>query len=280
MKIIQGDDRVHTLLRLYSTVWSEGVAQTVRGQKILNVRDLAVEMDMNEGPVFTNFKVRNFNLSYAKREWLWYLGADKYDSSIEQYATMWKKLKQQDGSYYSNYGQYLFGLNLLGDGRYPEKSQFDYVIDTLKGDESSRRASMALLKQEHLFEANTDVVCTYAINFAIEGMHLHMTVMMRSNDVIFGFTNDAFCFGELYEFVYQRLRDETYGWLKRGTYTHLANSMHVYERHFEMIEQIIMAGRNEFSPIYRPEPTPAEVRDLVKSNGKVSYGEYSNWLKT
>src|SRR5690606_30286682 len=130
----------------------------------------------------------------------------------------------------------------------------DYVVQTLDDDPNSRRASMVLLKREHLFDTNSDVVCTYAINFCIEDDRLHMTVMMRSNDVIFGFTNDAFCFSQLYDFVYALLKERLFR-LKYGTYTHMTNSMHVYERHFLMIESICASGPHGFIPVpyVRPE---------------------------
>jgi thymidylate synthase len=261
---------------MYAAV-ADGLEQPVRGQKVRNVHNMAVELDMQEGPVFTNFGARNFSLDYAKREWLWYVGADKYDDSIQQHATMWAKLKQPDGSFFSNYGQYIFDDR----SKYLEEpvgSQFDYVVDTLKADPFSRRASIVLLRSDHLFGDNSDVVCTYAINFCIEGGALHMTVMMRSNDVIFGFTNDAFCFGELYEFVYSQLV-EYLPPLARGTYTHFTNSMHVYERHFDMIKRIVAEGVDEFTHLQRPVPQPDEVRDLIKSRGTTAYGQYTNWLK-
>lgn len=277
MYLIQGQNRVRSLLLMYEAV-RNGVVQQVRGQEVRNVRNLTICLNMVEGGVFTNFKARNFNLHYAKREWIWYLGADPYDDSIEKYASMWKKLQQPDGSYYSNYGQYMFGPD--PNVTFQTPSQFDYVVDTLKKDEFSRRASMMLLHREHLFGGNSDVVCTYAINFAIEDSRLHMTVMMRSNDVIFGFTNDAFCFSQLYEFVYKRLSDEKYPYLQYGTYTHMANSMHVYQRHFEMIDKIVEDGPDGFVPVIQPELKADEARDLVKSRGKVAYGAYTQWLQT
>jgi thymidylate synthase len=265
-----------TLLNLYGTVM-KGVECTVRGQKVINVRNLAVVMEGRDLPCITSFDARGLNLDYAKKEWLWFLGADKYDDSICKHATMWQKLKQPDGSFYSNYGQYMFGRNDNG-GKYVS-SQFDYVVNTLATDENSRRASMVLLNRDHLFAENSDVVCTYAINFTIENTQLHMTVMMRSNDVIFGFTNDAFCFSQLFEFVYLRLKDEHYGWLKRGTYTHFTNSMHVYERHFDMIERIVRGGPDGHYELMVPSPTADEVRSLVNSGGKDGSGPYVDWLK-
>lgn len=265
-----------TLLDLYRWVLA-GREKSPRGQRILEIRDLAVSFAADQPPL-TSFEARNLNLAYAKQEWLWYLRADPYDASIMQHAKMWQKLQQPDGMFYSNYGQYIFGP-------VPQTSQFQYVVDTLVMDPHSRRASMTLLKREHLYHDNSDVVCTYAINFSIDTLlsgvqMLDMTVMMRSNDVVFGFTNDAFCFWNLMEFVYQcvKLHIPT---LLRGTYTHFTNSMHVYERHFDMVKRIVSEGLGGYWLIEVPTPTVEEVWALVHGRGNLeaSSGKYTDWLK-
>lgn len=271
MYVINRSDNVHTMLQMYRAV-SKGVRSNPRGSECRNVHNLAAIFDLNQ-PVITSFRARNFNLKYAKQEWLWYLRGNKFDSSIEQYATMWKKLQQPDGSYYSNYGQYIFGSN--GD----KTTQFGYVIETLKADPDSRRASITLLQPHHLFAENTDVVCTYAINFTIEDCKLNMTVMMRSNDVIFGFTNDAFCFTQLYILVFKIL-EHKYSWLLKGTYTHFTNSMHVYDRHFKMISEIVEQGYDGYENLPIPlDPSYDECVSMIVDKGVVINGAYSAWLK-
>jgi thymidylate synthase len=259
-----------TILNMYRMVWRGGHESEARGQKTKNIRNLAVVMDAATAPL-TSFKARNLNLAYCKREWLWYLGADKMDASIMEHAKMWTKLQQPDGSFYSNYGQYMFA----GEGEKP--SQFVYCLNQLKEDAGTRRASMVLLQPYHLFPENTDTVCTYSINFCIEEDTLHMTVMMRSNDVIFGFTNDAFCFQQLYTFMLALLRRK-YNKLRAGTYTHIANSMHVYERHYEMIDAIIRGGMRFYEPIQVPAMYDTEAAELIKSKGQYNEGVYPRWL--
>lgn len=268
MIVIQdrGMDMPHILLRMYEAVW-RGHAVRARGMMTRNVRNMAIVMPASVPPV-TSFDDRNFSLSYCKREWEWYLNADKMDGSIEQHATMWKKLRQPSGEFYSNYGQYMFSPEEL-------QTQFDYVVDTLSYDPDSRRASMVILKREHLFKENTDTVCTYAINFTIEMDVLHMTVMMRSNDVIFGFTNDAFCFWNLMQFMWAVLREKNPS-LRLGTYTHFTNSMHVYERHFEMIGKILSKGIHGYNDVPIPMVTATEVRAFLAR--KRADGAYTTWL--
>ena len=244
-----------TFLQVYQDVLN-GAEISPRGLKCLEVIDYKFTLDMGESP-FTSFKARNLNVPYAKREMLWYMKGDKFDRSIEEYATMWQKIRQPDGSYFSNYGQYIF------------PDQFEFVIAELKRDPDSRRASIVLLKKEHLFADNKDVVCTYAINFRIRAGKLDMTVMMRSNDVVFGMTNDVFCFSMLYRMVYVSLMP--FVTMSVGTYTHFVNSLHAYERHFKMLREIVDQGMHGYYPVQDVWPTVNEV------NG-VYYGLWRRWL--
>lgn len=273
MRVIAGINNIDTMLKMYAVTMS-GPEIITRGEACRNIRNMAVVLD-GRTPILSSFRARKLNLNYAKQEWLWYLGADPADDSICQHATLWQKLKQPDGTFFSNYGQYIFGQQLPDNA-----TQFAYVIKCLKADPNTRRASMVLLKPEHLFMENTDVVCTYAINFSIGPSNtLDMTVMMRSNDVVYGFTNDAFCFSQLMEFVYQIMSRHVPG-LTRGNYTHITNSMHVYQRHYGMLREIGAHPNGHYYDIVVPRPTPEEVIEIINSNGKSGSGAYYEWLKT
>lgn len=229
-----------------------------RGIPIRECEDYTLTLDTADSPC-TSFHERKFNLEYAKAEFVWYLGADKFDHSIDSKSSMWPKLAQPDGSYFSNYGQYIFA-------RPNGKSQFDWVVEELTRDQDSRRASIVIMKQEHLFADNKDVVCTYGINFRIRDGLLNMSVSMRSNDAIFGTTNDVFSFFMLHRMVYGALKLDPYPDLKTGKYVHRVDSLHVYERHWEMLAKIRAEGIRG----YYMEPVPyvsdiSEVRFLASS---------------
>jgi thymidylate synthase len=267
-----------SILQMYKAVLEHGYETRPRGQRCKNIRNAVAVFDANM-PVITSFEDRKFNLNYAKKEWLWYIGGDRYDQSIEQYATLWAKIRQPDGSYFSNYGHYIFAHSGKRGLPIGKGTQYDFVVRTLSHDKDSRRAAIALLNEGHLFDENPDVVCTYGINFCIEDDTLHMTVMMRSNDVIFGFTNDAFCFWSLMQFVYADLV-EIYPNLRLGTYTHFANSLHVYERHYEMIERIVKRGLDGYTSLAIPLPNSDDVAELLRSGGGEGGGAYGHWLRT
>lgn len=234
-------------LKMYRDL-KDGSMVSPRGQRVLEVEDYRLDLDMNDSPC-TSFEARKMSLDYAKAEFWWYLRGDKFDRSIEKHATMWPKLVQPDGSYLSNYGQYIFG-----------DRQFDWVVEELCRDQHSRRASIVLLRREHVFAENKDVVCTYGINFRIRQSRLNMSVSMRSNDAIFGTTNDVFAFSCLYRMVFAALRFTSCPLLAPGRYVHRVDSLHVYERHWDMMEKILFKGIDGYEPV--EVPYPSSVHDL------------------
>lgn len=246
---------------------SNGRECAPRGQKILEVEDYQLDLDASLS-CLTSFKARNLNLSYAIREFLWYLAADKYDTTIEKYASIWPKIKQPEGFYYSNYGQYMFG----------EQGGIPWVIAELTRDKDSRRAAFPFLRAEHCFESNRDMVCTYSMGFRIRDNKLNMSINMRSNDAIFGTTNDVFAFWMTQKIVLAFLLRH-YPELSLGSYRHKVDSLHVYERHWEMLTNILADAEDGYQGIHVPAMTRDEILGMMAEpySFKVR-GEFTKWI--
>ena len=202
-----------------------------RGTKCLELENYSYELPPYVR--FCSFPSRKLKLDYVKAEFLWYLRGDRHDLSILEKASLWKTLVNDDGGINSNYGQYIFGTA----GRQP--SQFDNAFNTLKADKDSRRASIMILSKDHLLSKTNDYPCTYCLNFRIRDNKLNMSVRMRSQDSIFGLGNDAPTFTFVQELMFVLLR-EVYPGLELGPYHHTCDSFHIYDRHFEMLEQLVV----------------------------------------
>jgi thymidylate synthase len=218
---------------------------------------------------FQNFQCRKFNVNYVKKEIAWYLRGDKFDKSICDHAKLWRDIVNEDGSINSNYGQYIF---------FGKDNQFDNVVKILSSDKDSRRASIVILNSSHLLSNTKDVPCTCSLNFRIRNDVLNMSVHMRSQDAIFGMGNDAPAFSVIHEMVLNALR-RTYPSLAYGNYFHIADSFHVYERHFNMLEQI--QDGNKYQRIICPEISGPDEVDFLR---KCDYSEipeqfeFTKWL--
>lgn len=163
---------------------------------------------------------RAWDVNYAEAEWQWYLSGD---SSIYRLGyiygkipKIWQDIADNYGRVNSNYGFYWFTLG-----------QYDNVLEILKNDPESRRASLSIYDACDISIYSKDTPCTYAINFSILNNKLNMSVMMRSNDLWFGFCNDQYCFSRLQQKMANDLNIEV------GTYFHFVNNLHLYKKHLK-----------------------------------------------
>lgn len=237
-----------TFIEIFRELKHKGKIVFPRGQKVLEIQDF--HYDFQPYVRFMNFKERKLNIPYIKKEFLWYLKGDKFDTSIANEASLWKTCINEDGSINSNYGQYIF-----------RNGQFDKAMKCLVDDKDSRRASMVILNENHLFMKTNDICCTYSINFRIRENTLNMSVLMRSQDAIYGLGSDLPCFSFIHEMMFNSLK-EKYPNLILGNYHHYANSFHVYEKHFEMFNKIT-SGESEFASVDCPQISGKDEVDFL-----------------
>ena len=208
---------------------------------------------------------RKLNLDYVRREFQWYLNGDDSDLRICEHAKIWRGMVNRDQTLSSNYGWYLF-----------TQKQLEKAVNILKADEMSRRAVMSIYNMpKHTRPGVKDVPCTTSISFFIRGRRLHMGVHMRSNDLVFGLGNDAPCFHWFHCMAYLLLK-EKYDLLQMGDYVHRADSLHIYERHFQLATRI-GTGKGTWKPQDVPKmQTAKEVRALMA--GERPKTPFGKWL--
>lgn len=159
---------------------------------------------------------RKWKLEYAEKEWSWYLSGDRSAATIGIEAKRWNEIADEHGNVNSNYGAI-----------WQEDDMLEKVIDEFKRDRNTRRASLSLFDARRLDTYGEDTVCTYAINFKLVDDLLEMSVLMRSNDLWFGFCNDQYCFSNLQQLVAERIG------FKVGRYYHFAQDLHLYAGQFD-----------------------------------------------
>jgi len=177
-------------------------------------------------------KGRKFNRKYAIAEWLWYLSASCKVNNISKVASIWSQIKDSYGEVESNYGSYIFSPTL------ENQSQWNWVVDELVNDPDSRRATISINQPYHKDKNIKDYPCTKYIQFFIRKNKLHMGICMRSNDIIFGLCNDVFTFCLFQQLMLNHLRDNGLN-IELGSYFHHAGSLHIYEKHFKMMDEIL-----------------------------------------
>lgn len=160
---------------------------------------------------------RQWNLKYAEAEWQWYLSGDRNISKLgEIYGKIppiWKRMADENGNVNSNYGW-----------QWQRNHQLDNVIAMLKSNPETRQAAISIYDAKEINDGyyQNDTPCTYAVQFTILNNKLNMSVVMRSNDLWYGFCNDQYCFSELQRYVAMRIDKEV------GEYYHFAHNLHLY----------------------------------------------------
>lgn len=156
-------------------------------------------------------KWRKWSKSYADLEWEWYLSAEESAQRVAEKAKIWKTIMDENGNVNSNYGY-----------QWQRNNQLDKVIDILRKNPNTRKASISLYDGKEIDKYTRDTICTYAINFTQLNNKLNMSVMMRSNDLWYGLCNDQYCFSKLMELVSKELNYEI------GEYYHFVVNLHIY----------------------------------------------------
>lgn len=181
-----------------------------------------------------NNKLRKVSIPFAIGEWLWHMEGRDDLEMIQYYAPSYDK--------YSDNGKTLNGAY----GPRIKKSLLK-IVEILRNDPDSRRAVVPIYRKEDAGLNSKDIPCTIGFQFLIRNNKLDMIVNMRSNDIFLGFPYDTFNFTMWQEYVACKLNIEI------GTYTHIANSLHFYEKDREKIVKASLAEEVEENKM---EPMP------------------------
>lgn len=162
---------------------------------------------------------RKWSMKCACAEFAWYMTANPKVEIVAKYIKNWKNFSNDDETVNSQYGAIWH-------------HQVRQVIERLKQDPLTRRAVVSIYDKSYADYVGKDMPCTCNLMFQIRNGALHMTTVMRSNDAVWGFCNDVFAFTCLQELIANELG------VKLGQYHHFAASLHVYERHFNLLESV------------------------------------------
>lgn len=216
---------------LYSQIAKDLLKAPEYGPRGLKTKELINTSFTLTNPLksYVTMPERNLNTAYIVGELLWYLMGKNDVQFISQFSKFWEKITDDGITSNSAYG-YIIKNKFNFD-------QLEYVIETLKKDQDSRRAIIIINTPFENQINSKDITCTMNLQFIIRENKLHMFTNMRSNDFNFGLPYDIIYFTTLQEIVYNKLKKVYYD-LKLGTYNHHSISTHVYERDYDMLKKV------------------------------------------
>lgn len=221
-KLVTFNDANQAFEFWYKTLLDQNISETSRDGNIRGEIINATTVIQNPTKNIVTSKIRKLDMRYAVGELLWYLSGNNKLSEIQKYTTGWNKLTDNGKTVNSNYGyciKYKYGFD-----------QYEYIKDLLKRDPNTRQAVIHIKHPDS--EYSKDVNCTVSLQFFIRENKLYMTTYMRSNDIWLGFPYDVFQFTCMQILLSMELGVEL------GEYTHIAGSLHLYERNVKEVEII------------------------------------------
>lgn len=280
MRVIEGSSFAELYKKVvYEILYNPDYESTPRGKKIKEIENAVLRLKNPKSNLFLN-EIRSVPLRYLAGELLWYFSGRNDLEFISKFSSFWKNIANQDGTCNSAYG------NLLFKGK--ENSQYYWAFSSLVEDKDSRQAILHFNRPYHQYKGNKDFVCTLVGIFQIRDNKLNFTVDMRSNDAFFGLTFDLPFFTMLQQQMLRHLQETAYPDLELGFYTHIAHSLHIYEKDFSSLESALQYSFTEARTpeidinIIEKDGTPCQWLldqiDIIEKKPK-TYCLYQNFLQ-
>lgn len=174
------------------------------------------------------------NWEYVMREIAWYDSLSLKVADIPGGAPkIWQQVASKDGEINSNYGWCIYSE--------ANHKQYWSVMLELLANPNSRRAVMLYTRptmhKDYNRDGMSDFMCTNAVQYLIRQNKVHAVVQMRSNDVVFGYKNDRAWQREVLIRLVLDLNEKGDNNYDVGDIIWNVGSLHVYERHFDLITQ-------------------------------------------
>ena len=216
------------------TRWDDGsVAGYYSIVGVQNVYDVSEEFPM--------VTLRKNYFKSALNEILW-IFQKKSNKISDLKSHVWDKWADENGTIGKAYGyqlskKYLFKTK---DGlKYMD--QVDYVLYLLKNDRYSRRIMTNLFNHEDLKDMNLEP-CAYGTQWLVKGDRLNLILNQRSQDMLAANAWNVMQYTALL-YIFAKLND-----LKPGLFIHQIGDCHIYDRHVDIIKEIIKREPIDCSP--------------------------------
>lgn len=247
------------LIKLSQDILKEGVFRETRGFRCLEFPYPVTVCLLNPLDRYVTIPARKWNkvLPFAELAWL-LMGYNDLDVLPGNYVKNLYNFSDNGRTWRAGYGprirfmngfktDYDIGSKLDGNivsGYIGMTDQLKYVVDVLNKDPYSRQAVIEIadpvkdnFDEDGNLKVTKDQPCTRLLNFQNRNGALDLTVYMRSNDLIWGFSAvNVFNFTFMLEIVAGMVG------LPVGNYYHVANNLHVYEDKMDMVHEIANSG--------------------------------------
>jgi thymidylate synthase len=248
------------MLEALREVTNSGKTITVRGQETKEIQTFVMQIYHPDQRVIC-MPHRNNNIFAAIAETLWVLAGRNDIAFLSKYLPRAADFSDDGVVWRAGYGKRLRNFDIGNIGN-DHVDQIKENIDLLNEDNTTRRAVMSIFDPADDFVRGTkDTPCSNWIHSMIRGNKLHSTIAVRSNDIMWGMSGINLFEWSVVMQLFAACTDT-----KIGEMNYLADSCHLYDRHYDRAQKIVSRyyGVEGFIPMYSMGfgSIPIVVKDL------------------
>ena len=222
----------HTLNNLFveaaDLILREGHDIEVRGSKVRELCNVSLTLTNPYNSIIM-LPGRHNNVVAMVAETLWMLAGRDDMEFLSKYLPRAPEFSDDGAVWRGAYGPRL--RNWKGDGTI---DQLALVVDMLRKDPTTRRAVMSIYDPDRDFVDSLDIPCNNWLHFLARDGKLNLSVAVRSNDLMWGFSGiNVFEWSILLTIV------AALTGMELGQLTMHVTSLHLYERHWKRARRIV-----------------------------------------
>lgn len=211
---VQGDTFCSIFKKLRKFLLNAPIV-TPRGQKTRELLSFSFELTNPRNRLIYHPQ-RKYNYAFNIAEMFSHVAGINSVQYVDFWNSNYKQYSDNGINFYGNYGERL-------------KLYIPALINKLKYRADTRQATLSIYNSADMMQVTKDTPCTLALDFKVRDKKLHLHVFMRSNDLIFGLQYDLVAFTLMQEIIANTIGVEL------GNYNHTTASLHIYERHWELL---------------------------------------------
>jgi len=210
-------------IQQFERVKLHGRDVTVRGQRCREAKAPVVFEYTCPGYCWMHIPGRRFNPFFALAEVVWILSGRNDVKWLSYFNSNVAQFSDDGVTFHGAYGDRLRKWPLYGGTAANVTDQFQQVVNKLEADPYTRQAVMSLWDPDRDNElGHRDYPCNNIVYLSLRDGKLDMTVVIRSNDLIWGAPYNAVQFSHIHAYIA--------GWLncRIGTLTYFIQNLHFY----------------------------------------------------
>lgn len=201
--------------------WADGTpAHTIKTFGVVNRYDLSEEF-----PALT-LRPTAIKLAFDELLWIWQKKSNRVGDLKSH---IWDEWSGEDGTIGKAYG---YQLGVKYKFKQGEMDQVDNVLWLLKNDRYSRRIMTSMYNFGDLHEMNLEP-CAYSMTFNVTGDVLNAILNQRSQDILTANNWNVVQYSLLLMMM------ANVSGLKAGELIHVISDAHIYDRHVDIVRELI-----------------------------------------